>query len=543
MEASRSGQWRARLSVCFGLICWAATVQAEIQIDLPLDAQINNGGSDAITTYGAAGDLEFPSDGGEGWTRRNITASGWYWLSVDFELAGAGKIDLSGNGNTLSFWCRYYQGSSQAYNDAPIFVTLNSDNGGWREFGIVYQTSGGWQCDPIDRYPSWHQVTIDVNDLLADYECDGNPNVNQSADFDPTQVTQLTFYGTDWTQQAGIPDWVDVRDLQLIAAGQELPPPSYVVRPVLFVPDPNSFPVGYQPTQAEIDADAANIWDAMRRARRFYARAMGLATSFKLEPVAVVMAPGGLGDYGITWTDPERRYRDGIAIGDTWGTVIAGVDDAGYEIGIAGAPRIIVTFCKGAGGFAGGAQWFGVTGGGFCLLGDWCLDSLAERVPSEWWDWWTGRWLQIGAAAHEFGHTLGLAHPDALNPLTEEQDYPYTIMGSWWNWPDWPENPAEPDWPWFGLHGWAENSTDSVMPSYQDQFLLDHRLTWFAHPLADIDDDGDIDVHDASELQRCLGADGDLLDDCFMADVNQDVTVDANDFETYESAVTGPLTP
>ena len=531
MKHARALGW-----VC-AAVC-AGVAPANVVIDIPMDAQIDIGGGDAIFISSGSGSLSFESDGQDGWTRRHIGASGWYSLDVDFTLAGHGALDITGGDNTLEFECRYYQDNGNPYADAPVFVELRSATGGNRGFGIVYQTGHGWQCDPVERYPAWFHVSIVLNDLLGDFNCDGAPDVTESGTFDPTQVTSLRFFGTDWNYSDGDTDWIDFRNLRLVVEGQKLPPPFYSLTPVLFVPDPNSFPAGYQPTPAEIAEDLENLELAMQRGRRWFGRALGLSTSVRVNPVVYMQAEGGLADYGIEWTDPERRYRDGISIGATWGLVTGEVAARGYDSGSAGGPRSVAIFCKGAGGFAGGAQWHRDNGGGMCLLGDWCLDSMAGRVPLEWWDWWTGVDKQVSAAWHETGHTLGLPHPDALNPVTGQQDYPYTIMGSWWDWPNFPVNPADPNWPLTGLHAWSDNSGSTTVSGYQDIFLLDERAAWFAHPLADIDADGSVDLRDVAQFEPCFAAPPG--DECAGADLDHSDAVDFTDYVTLDAAMTGP---
>lgn len=489
-----------------GLFALAAAGPAIAQttVELPLDSQINHGGGDAIYIPFGGGWISFESDATDGWTRRHMDNAGWYALEVDLELAGVGALDLSAPGSTVEFDCRYFQNNANPYADAPIFLRLYSAGGGWRDYGIVYQTGINWSCAPVPDYPAWFHVQIDVGDLNADTNCDGTPDVTSSG-FDPTQVTRVRFYGTDWNYVDGAADWIDVKDLRIVAFSSPQPPGPYTVTPVLFVPDPASFPAGYQPDAAEIADDLANITLAMARLRVWYAVALGRTTSLRIQPVVYMPANGGLSDYEIFWNDPQRRYRDGITLGNTWGLVTSEVASRGYGPGTSSQPRITVIFCKGAGGFAGGAQWFGTTGGGMCMLGDWCLDSLAGRIPPQWWDWWTGREKQTGAIGHEMGHTIGLAHPDAANPVSGNQDYPYTIMGAFWDWPDYPANPADPTWPLRGLHGWADNVTTTVIPGYQDVFLTDHRSAWFAHPLADLDADGSVGLSDLAQFLTVFG--------------------------------------
>jgi hypothetical protein len=260
----------------------------------------------------------------------------------------------------------------------------------------------------------------------------------------------------------------------------------FSVRPVLFVPDPASFPEGFQPTPADLAVDMQNITAALQRVRMGYAGALGLNTSLAVEPVVRLDAYGGLSDYGITWNDPDRRYADGIAIDQSfWPSVLLETSSRGFGIGTPVTPYVNLIFVKGAGGYAGGAQFQAKSGGGNAILADWALDSLANRVPPEdavWW--WTGVNQQTSAIAHEVGHTLGLAHPDLLNPITGTNDFPYSFMGNWWDWPTWPTNPADPSWPLHGLHGWADNQGPAgSTPSYADQFLVEHRGKWFVTPV------------------------------------------------------------
>lgn len=300
-----------------------------------------------------------------------------------------------------------------------------------------------------------------------------------------------------------------------------------IVRPVLLVPDPGSFPPGHEPTADQIAEDLANIDIAMRRVRTWWAGALGLTAGFRVEPVTLIESRSGLKDFDIIWVDPDMKYEGGIEHGDTWGKVLAEVIAHGFSPGSPEQPRMIVILCKGAGGFAGGAQWFNQLGGGMCLMGDYTLDSLAERVPEESRAWWTGVDRQTAVMAHEMGHTLGLPHPDLLNPVTGVQDFPYSVMGAWWDWPDYPVNPADPDWPLFGFHAWAENQGPQVVIGYMDEFQISHRLHCLGSRLADLNNDGAVGVPDLLLLLSAWGRCPDC-GDC-AADLTGDCTVGVGD--------------
>ncbi len=200
-------------------------------------------------------------------------------------------------------------------------------------------------------------------------------------------------------------------------------------------PDNSVLPILFSPTDwstssADVQQEAASIRTAMTEIQQFYADSLGGRT-FRLNSLEVVQANGPKENYGISWNG-GNIYTDGVDIvGNVEAAVVEELHNRGYPTppGQNESGYSVLIFVKGAGGWAGGRE-FPAADGGWAILGDWCIDSLNGEV-TEGAYWWSGRRLQIGAAAHELGHTFDLPHPDAYNGNWET-----TIMGHWWNYPN-----------------------------------------------------------------------------------------------------------
>ena len=209
--------------------------------------------------------------------------------------------------------------------------------------------------------------------------------------------------------------------------------PKYSVIPVLFSPTDWSI------DSAEVQSEAAAIRSAMHEIQTFYADNLG-GRSFHLNDLEVVQGNGPKENYHINWNG-KNIYQDGVEFD---GNMEAAVVEELYAHGYPTPPNqdvdgySVVIFMKGAGGWAGGGE-FGNADGGWAILGDWAIDSLQGAVQEGEY-WWSGRRLQIGATAHELGHTFGLPHPDFYSG-----DFESTVMGNWWNYPT------------VGLNTWDQN--------------------------------------------------------------------------------------
>ena len=202
------------------------------------------------------------------------------------------------------------------------------------------------------------------------------------------------------------------------------PWPANSVVPIFFVP------TDWDVNSAEVQAEAAALRSAMTEIHQLYARALD-GNTFVLNELIVVQAAGPKEAYGIHWNG-GNIYTDGIDLDATFEhLVVSELHGRGYPTPPAqnesGYSTLI--FVKGAGGYAGGRE-FDNADGGWAILGDWAIDSLqGQVVEGEYW--WSGRNLQIGAAAHELGHTFGLPHPDAWGGPFEG-----LLMGYWWEYPN-----------------------------------------------------------------------------------------------------------
>lgn len=206
--------------------------RSAVLVDIPMDQQINIG--DLTNSQSPLGDaiyipsnfseqMEFKTEGGDSFTRVKIAGGSWYYGPyIDFRLAGAGSLDLSGDA-LVEFDARYFQpdDNTNRYADAPIFLRMYSyadDNDtllGWKDFGIVYATQPSWN-NPA--YPDWTHVTVDWNSAAA---ANNGANV-----FDPTKISRMRLYGTDWFSPANqFGSFIDVKNFRVTTAGQPIPEP------------------------------------------------------------------------------------------------------------------------------------------------------------------------------------------------------------------------------------------------------------------------------------------------------------------------------
>ncbi len=190
-----------------------------VTVDIPMDQQINLGEGDAIFSSGDAF-ITFepanPPDEPEGFTRYHLNKGWYYGPYIDFVLSGDGPIDITKTNLTFEFDARAFQDpitNTNPYGDCNIFVTMYNYDGsmlnGYREYGIVYGPNvnsfpfGDW-------YPTWSHVTISVATSGKDTNYGGNT-------FDPTNITRMRFYGTDWdTGNGGLDDFIDIKNVQFV---------------------------------------------------------------------------------------------------------------------------------------------------------------------------------------------------------------------------------------------------------------------------------------------------------------------------------------
>ena len=196
------------------LVCIVALIAAPALavISIPLDAQINVGGS---TAQSPSGDAIYPAFNTDTQTffagshvRHNMVSpiggpNSWWYQYVDFTLAGYGQVN--GAGGAFEFDTRYYQdaeSNANPYADAPVFLRAYSyaDDGstllGYRDYSIVYATQAPWSNPPA---PAWTHVVVPVAGGAT------------TSAFDETKISRIRWYGTDW-QGTGF-DYVDFKNL------------------------------------------------------------------------------------------------------------------------------------------------------------------------------------------------------------------------------------------------------------------------------------------------------------------------------------------
>lgn len=222
---------RRMVSVLVALSVLVAGSAAMAAVFVPMDQQIThptkttdqspagnaiyepaNFGDDSLSITPGVGTRLTQAD-----SRPGTGGDGWYYMYLDLNLAGIGEVNVAGE--TLSFDARIYQEASNytnangdpvtraAYADANIFVRIYTyaANGttveGYKDFGIVYGPNAG-QFPFGDWYPTWSTVTINVDAAGT-----------ASGAFDPTRVSRIRWYGTDWNGNGS--DFTEVRNVAI----------------------------------------------------------------------------------------------------------------------------------------------------------------------------------------------------------------------------------------------------------------------------------------------------------------------------------------
>jgi hypothetical protein len=214
-------------------------------IEIPLDQQINlglpgtadspNGDAIYVPTWNHEDSIEFRSDEAEGYCRLwigtdpndpNAQPGWWYGPYIDFTLAGYDELIMSGHNALLEYDCRYQQGDNNEdpFADAPIAARLYTYDvpgdayQGHISYDYPYQTGAGNLCDPKPLgYPEWWHVVVDLDDLNADFWCDGTPDVYTGGAWDLGRIARMRFFGTDWfgAYYGPCDDWIDVKNFKL----------------------------------------------------------------------------------------------------------------------------------------------------------------------------------------------------------------------------------------------------------------------------------------------------------------------------------------
>lgn len=238
---------RRCISILAAGVVAASTAWAGYRVTIPMNAQINvgrpgtpdspSGNAIYLSPNEAVHSLEFRNDEVPGYTRLNLGlppgggSPGYYFGPyIDLWLAGYNPLDVSQPGARLELDARFFQDintNGNPYHDAPIFVRLytydvNTNSLlGYRNLGMVYQTGPTYFCTP--KPPggmTWSHVVVPLDNLGWDSNCDGTGDVgdvNVNGVFDPTHVTRIGFWGTDWDGGAfgDNGDFIDFKNVKI----------------------------------------------------------------------------------------------------------------------------------------------------------------------------------------------------------------------------------------------------------------------------------------------------------------------------------------
>jgi hypothetical protein len=148
-----------------------------------------------------------------------LTGDYYYGPRVYFTRAGYAPLDITG-GATLTVDAIFYQDPNRSdgtgvflgtpYLDCNYFVRIYSGDADlpstFRDYGLLYgPNASSW---PFGDWMNWNTLTLDLV----------NAPHTDAAGFDPTAVTQMRFYGTDWSGGADL-DYLQVRNLVITTPG------------------------------------------------------------------------------------------------------------------------------------------------------------------------------------------------------------------------------------------------------------------------------------------------------------------------------------
>lgn len=139
--------------------------------------------------------------------------SGWWCIGIDLIALGIGPIDVSGlsASDTISWDARFFQAenNSNRWADAPIGFQMKTVNSSDPNFD--YRAKWEWPFGPqgdAETFPDWTSVSTTWGDMAADPWFWSEPE-----GWDPTNVVELVFYGTNWYNGTPNEDFVQIKNL------------------------------------------------------------------------------------------------------------------------------------------------------------------------------------------------------------------------------------------------------------------------------------------------------------------------------------------
>jgi hypothetical protein len=138
----------------------------------------------------------------------------WWAIGIDLAALGVAPLDVSNLSptDTISFEARFFQAESNTdrWGDAPIGFQMRTVGQTDPEV-LDWRAKWEWPFGPqgdAETYPDWTMASTTFGEMAPD------PWFwSEEGGWDPTNVVELVFYGTNWDAGDPSEDFVQIRNL------------------------------------------------------------------------------------------------------------------------------------------------------------------------------------------------------------------------------------------------------------------------------------------------------------------------------------------